>query len=402
MGEPFKNLLNAGLVRAAAAQLARQAPGFDERGFVRQATRGLEALEMKARAMQIADALEATLPARFGDAAALLEAALAPADDGEAMAPPTGPDNGEEQGQGQVPGQAPSQGDGQGLRGWILWPAGEYIARRGIDEPPRALQALHALTQRFTAEFAIRPFIARHPALVFDTLARWTTDRSAHVRRLVSEGSRPRLPWGLQLKALVRDPSPTLPLLRALQDDPSAYVRRSVANHLNDIAKDHPAVVAQWLHEHLLNPADPAGPERRALLRHASRTLVKAGDPAVLQAWGLGQPFRGGVVFRLAPAGIALGETVALSLQLRSTAARAQRLVVDYAVHHVKADGSTSPKVFKGWTLELPAHGTVQLDKRHAVRPITTRRYFAGPHRVVVQVNGRAVAEAAFDLRLPA
>jgi 3-methyladenine DNA glycosylase AlkC len=108
---------------------------------------------------------------------------------------------------------------------------------------PRALRCLHALTQRFTAEFAIRPFIVQHPQRTLATLQRWVHDPSAHVRRLVSEGSRPRLPWGLRLQALVRDPSPTLPLLRALQDDPSAYVRRSVANHLNDIAKDHPALV---------------------------------------------------------------------------------------------------------------------------------------------------------------
>ena len=374
MAEPFKNLLNAGLVNDAALQLARHAAGFDHRRFVAQATQGLEALEMKARAMQIADALEATLPVRFADAADVLEAALAPAETGDAMA--------------QLSGlQA-------GLRGWILWPVGEFVARRGLAEPERALQALHAMTQRFTAEFAIRPFIVAHPALVFDTLARWASDPSHHVRRLVSEGSRPRLPWGLQLKTLIRDPSPTLPLLQALQDDPSEYVRRSVANHLNDIAKDHPARVAQWLHEHL--PDAPA--ERHALLRHASRTLIKSGDAAVLQAWGLGQPLQGEAVLTVTPRRITLGEAVTLTLRLRSTAASAQRLAIDYAVHHVKADGSSSAKVFKGWALTLPARGELVLDKRHAVRPITTRRYYPGWHRVVVQVNGQAVAETGFEL----
>ncbi len=377
MAEPFKNLLNAGLVAGAAAHLGRQWPAYDGRRFVAQATHGLDALEMKARAMQIADALEATLPPRFADAAALIEAALAPAEAGDAM--------------------AQLEGLEQGLRGWILWPVGEFVARRGLAEPERALAALHAITQRFTAEFAIRPFIVEHPGLVFETLARWTTDPSHHVRRLVSEGSRPRLPWGLQLKSLIRDPGPTLPLLRALQDDPSEYVRRSVANHLNDIAKDHPSQVAAWLHEHLPG----ASAERRALLRHASRTLIKAGDAAVLEAWGLGRPFRGEAALSITPARIALGGAVTLALQLRSAAASVQRLVIDYAVHHVKADGSTSPKVFKGWTLELPARGEAALEKRHAVRPITTRRYFAGRHRVVVQVNGRAVAEGAFVLRLP-
>jgi hypothetical protein len=155
--------------------------------------------------------------------------------------------------------------------------------------------------------------------------------------------------------------------------------------------------VAAWLHEHLPG----ASAERRALLRHASRTLIKAGDAAVLEAWGLGRPFRGEAALSIMPARIELGAAVTLTLRLRSTAASAQPLAIDYGVHHVKADGSTRPKVFKGWTVELPARGVVVLEKRHAVRPITTRRYFAGQHRVVVQVNGRAVAEAAFELRVP-
>ncbi len=376
MAEAFKNLINEVLVKEAGTHLVRVMPGFDLRGFVRLACRDLDALEMKARAMQIADALEATLPEDFVLAAARIEAALAPAEPGEAM--------------------AGLQGLHAGLRGWILWPVGEFVARRGLDQPERALPTLHALTQRFTAEFAIRPFIVRHPEQVFATLQRWCRDDSHHVRRLVSEGSRPRLPWGLQLKALIRDPSPTLPLLRALQDDPSEYVRRSVANHLNDIAKDHPALVADWLAEHL-----PGAPEpRRALLRHASRTLIKKGDAAVLRAWGLGAAFKGRAALQIEPASVTLGQTLTLHLHLQSTAARVQALVLDYVVHHRKVDGGTSAKVFKGWQLDLPQRGERVLSKRHAMRQITTRRYHAGHHRVQVQANGVVVAEAGFDLRL--
>jgi 3-methyladenine DNA glycosylase AlkC len=379
MAEPFKNFLNAGLVREAAAHLARHTPGFDAKAFVRQACTGLDTLELKARSLHICAALETTLPPGFGTAATAFEAALAP------PTPEAGSDDGE----------APA-GLQDGLRGWFLWPVGEYIARHGQAQPERALAALHALTQRFTAEFAIRPFIVQHPALSFATLARWATDPSHHVRRLVSEGSRPRLPWGLQLKALVQDPSPTLPLLRALQDDPSAYVRRSVANHLNDIAKDHPALVAQWLQEHLPGASKP----RRALLKHASRTLIKAGDAAVLKAWGLGAAFKGDAQLSLSPQQLTLGGEVTLTLRLRSTSRQAQRLAVDYAVHHVKAHGGTSAKVFKGWQLELPPQGEVTLTKRHPVKPITTRRYHAGRHGVAVQVNGGVVAEASFGLTL--
>lgn len=376
MAEPFKNLLGLELVQAAARHLQRRQPKFDARGFVAEATRGLQALEMKARAMHIAGVLQRHLPEDFDAAATLIEAALAPPFEREEL--------------GQM------HRTDEGLAGWVLWPMGEFVVRQGLPHPERALRVLHALTQRFSAEFAIRPFIAAHPELAFATLSRWVHDPNLHVRRLVSEGSRPRLPWGMQLRALVADPSPTLPLLRALQDDASEYVRRSVANHLNDIAKDHPALLADWLAKHL----PEASAERRALLRHASRTLIKKGDARVLDAWGLGGRFRGKATLVLKPARLALGGAVQLTLELRSTARGAQALAIDYAVHHVKADGSTSPKVFKGWQLTLAPRETRVLVKQHAVRPITTRTYHPGRHRVVVQVNGQPVAEAAFMLRV--
>lgn len=361
MAEPFKNLIGPAVVRAMAAQLQQAWPAFERKRFERLALAGLDTLEMKARAMQISAALQATLPPDFDAAADVLDAGFT-----------------------------------AGLEGWGLWAVGEHIARHGQRAPQRALELLHALTQRFTAEWAIRPFILQHPQLAFATLKRWCTDPSEHVRRLVSEGSRPRLPWGLQLKPLIADPSPTLPLLEALQDDPSDYVRRSVANHLNDIAKDHPALVADWLERFVPS----ASAERRALLRHASRTLIKRGDLRVLDAWGLGSPLRGTAMLRILPGRAALGDGVTLEVLLQPKSRQAQRLAIDYAVHHVKANGGTSAKVFKGWTLELDAGEPLRLSKRHALKPITTRRYFGGRHRVELLVNGRVEAEAAFELQV--
>jgi len=377
MVEPFKNLLNPALVRTAGRALQRKHSDFDRRAFERRALAGLEDLEMKARAMQIADALEAALPDSFDAACDLIERSLAPPIplDG---APVAGP------------------GDPQGLAGWIVWPLGEFVARRGIAHPKRALQALHALTQRLTAEFAIRPLVVAHPSLVFATLLRWTRDPSPHVRRLCSEGSRPRLPWGLRLRALIDDPTPTLPILAALQDDPSATVRRSVANHLNDIAKDHPDRVVAWVREHLHG----APPERVALLKHASRTLVRQGHAGMLALWGAGDGFEGRCTLSLATRRLAVGDDLPFSVALRSMASRPQRLVIDYAVHHVKADGQTRPKVFKGWTLTLQPKASIELTRRHSLRPVTTRRYHAGRHAIEIRINGRPAAQARFSLAL--
>lgn len=361
MAEPFKNFLNESVVAELDKRLKRASRSFRSQRFTSIALPGLAGLELKARAMQIAAALEASLPEDFAAAAELLDAAIE-----------------------------------DGLSGWALWPVGEYVARRGLASPERALALLKNLTQRFTAEWAIRPFIVQHPAITYATLERWAHDPNDHVRRLVSEGSRPRLPWGLQLKGLIADPSPNLPLLEALLDDESEYVRRSVANHLNDIARDHPHLVADWLERHLPG----ASPERRALLRHASRSLIKGGNTRVLQAWGLGAALRGGALLTVSPRRIQLGDSLTLEVTLASRAKREQSLVIDYAVHHVKANGATSPKVFKGWTLQLGAGETRALRKKHAVKLITTRRYFAGAHRVELLVNGRVAAEAGFELRL--
>lgn len=365
MAEPFKHCINAEGVRIAAAHLARTSPLFDADRFYADVVPQIDALELKARAMWIATALEHHLSPQFDEAAAHIEAALAPLG-------------------------APAEG----LTGWFLWAVGEFIARRGVDQPVRAIECLQQTTQRFTAEFALRPFLVAHPALVYQALQQWVHHPSEHVRRLVSEGARPRLPWGMQLPSAIADPSPSWPLLDALIDDESPYVRRSVANHVNDIAKDHPELVADWVERYL----PTATPARRALLRHASRTLVKQGHLRMLQAWGTGAAFAGTAKLTLTPSTIRLGEYVTFTVTLTAKAPHPQPLMIDYVLHHVRADGTTSPKVFKGWQTTLPARGTLTLSRRHAVKAITTRRYYPGAHRLAIQVNGRSVAEGVFLL----
>nr|HMO47000.1 DNA alkylation repair protein [Rubrivivax sp.] len=165
-------------------------------------------------------------------------------------------------------------------------------------------------------------------------------------------------------------------------------------NHLNDIAKDHPQLLVQWLREHLPG----ATPQRRALLRHACRTLLEQGHPEVLAAWGLGRPLRGEAELSLAPERLAVGDSLQLTLQLRSTAARAQTLLIDYAVHHLEASGARTPKVFKGWLLQLAPHEQCTLHKRHSLRALSTRRCWAGRHELELRINGQVLARAFFEL----
>ncbi len=366
--QPLKDGLNPAVVERIAAVFAAVEPGFDQSGFVEHACDGLDELELKDRVIRIAEALNAALPQPFPTAVAAIVRAA------EAWPEPDPDDN---------------------FGAFAAWPMTDFIGLYGVDHPEDSLPALRRLTPLFSAEFAIRPFLIAHRDRTLASLEEWVGDPDHHVRRLVSEGTRPRLPWGQRLRAFQDDPAPALGFLERLKDDSSEYVRRSVANHLNDISKDHPAlaleVCGRW--------SQDAGPERRRLIRHALRSLLKQGEPRALSL--LGYDDGAEVVadgFSLTPRSLSMGDSLAFSLALTSTGAEPQDLLVDYAIHHRKANGDTAPKVFRLKTLDLAPGATVRLSKRHPFRPITTRRYYSGTHEIEVIVNGRSVAREAFEL----
>ncbi|MFE2105117.1 DNA alkylation repair protein [Kitasatospora sp. NPDC059463] len=281
--------------------------------------------------------------------------------------------------------------------GWMTFPVGEAVAVRGLDAFEPALALLAALTPRLTCESAVRPFLRADQGRALAVMTRWTRDPDPHVRRLASEGTRPRLPWAAQLPALIADPAPAVPLLDALYRDTSEYVRRSVANHLNDISRDHPATAvgtaARWL-------ADPA-PTTLALVRHGLRTLVKAGHPEALALLGH-RPDAPVTVEgpHVRTAGITLGEELVFDYAVTNTHDESTSVVIDYVVHHVKANGGRTPKVFKLTTRSLAPGETWRATRRHPVKPISTRRYHPGVHLLELQVNGRRHGEGSFTLSL--
>jgi 3-methyladenine DNA glycosylase AlkC len=255
------------------------------------------------------------------------------------------------------------------------------------------------MTKRFSAEFAVRTFINADLKAALRHIRQWSESDNYHVRRLASEGARPRLPCAEQIPALIANPEPMLPVLQLLRDDPSEYVRRSVANHLNDIAKDHPELLETLLPEWL----EEAPLERGRLLRHACRTLIKNGNPAVLQAFGftpakIVRRHLALEVFTLSSHSPRVGDKITLNLRLCSTHKKPQQLVVDYVVHWRRANGQWSPKVFKWRNIELQPGEILELTKSHSFQKVTTRTYYPGAHQVALQINGCLIARLDFDL----
>lgn len=368
--QPFKNYFGLDLARDLAAKIRAVYPAFPAEEFVRDIAVEVDALELKARVSLIAANLRRHLPEDYAEAVAILLQTL-------------GPD---------LPAEA-----GTFNNGWFVMPIAQYVEDYGLEHFDVSMNALYEITKRNTSEFAVRPYILRDPKRVLARLRAWVDDPSPHVRRWVSEGTRPRLPWGRRLDVFIRDPAPTLELLERLKDDPEPYVRKSVANHLNDIAKDHPALVVataeRWYAE--------GGEGTRWIVRHALRTLVKKGDPAALAILGYEVGAAARVSdFEAQPGAIKVGDSVRLSMALTNDGDSAHNLVVDFVVHFVKAKGKTSAKVFKWTTTTLPAGATVTLQKSLSMKPVTTRVYYPGRHRVDVQVNGQILASAAFDLAL--
>lgn len=281
---------------------------------------------------------------------------------------------------------------------FAAWPIINYVAEYGLNHPDTSLDLLRYLTPLYTGEFAIRPFIETHRKQTYQQLLIWCMDPSEHVRRLASEGCRPRLPWGKQLLSYIKDPTDVIALLENLRDDPSDYVRRSVANNLNDISKDHPEIVIETCRRWLAD----AVPERKWIIKHATRTLVKAGHPEVFPLLGYTEnPKLEITPPTLQPTTVCLGTPLQISTQITSTSEKSQHIVIDYAIHFMKANGRSSPKVFKWKNLILKPQQTLILEKNHPLKAINTRRYYPGIQRIEIMVNGKTTTDSEFSLLIP-
>ncbi|MDR6834750.1 MULTISPECIES: DNA alkylation repair protein [unclassified Sphingopyxis] len=355
----MKDILGPQALAVIADAGTAASPHFNRSAFLTAASVGLDALSIMERVRHIADALHSALPADY----------IAALDVIGAMAPRL-------------------------THGFQAVAVTEYVARYGQHDFDRSMAALADLTRFGTAEFAIRPFLAQDTDRALATMARWTDSGDEHVRRLASEGARPRLPWAARVPALKADPTRAAHILEVLKADPSLYVRKSVANHLNDVAKDRP----DWLLERLSRwPNDNA--HTTWIIRHALRTLIKQGEPRALALIGVGH---GAAVtvrdFAVDPPVVRLGERIAITAEISSTAAEDQPLVVDYRIHYARAGGKTAAKVFKWKTFGLAAGATASLRISQVIRDFSTRRHHPGRHTVELIVNGEMMGESGFEL----
>ncbi|SEO41311.1 DNA alkylation repair protein [Paenibacillus sp. OV219] len=369
MAEPLKAMYDLPFLRQFAARVASAWAPFEQEAFIRLVMGdGWEALELKGRIRRITHALGATLPASYPEALGVLLAI-------------------HEQCAGFP---------------YLFFP--DFVEVYGLEEQhhERSLDALARFTVQSSAEFAIRPFLMQAPGRTLARMMEWALSPNEHVRRLASEGCRPRLPWAPALTIYKKDPSPIVPLLELLKCDPSLYVRKSVANNLNDIAKDHPTIVREiakrWSGHHQWTDW---------IVRHGCRTLIKAADPEIMALFGYeehsvdAEGFVEHAELQTLSQEVRIGEESELRYEVKlrqSQSAELLRLRVELGVFYVKSGGKVSEKRFLVTDKKAAPGTSFSGAKKLSWKELSTRKHYEGLHRLTLVVNGLAVAETNIQL----
>ncbi|PWV56782.1 DNA alkylation repair protein [Chitinophaga sp. S165] len=364
MSSLLKDIYSPAFYNSLSDVLTQTVPAFNKQKFIKKIYQeGFEDKELKERMKHTTEVLHAFLPADYEQAIPLIEKtinALRKAGYGEALE-------------------------------FIFFP--DYLATYGLEHYETSVKALEFVTQFITCEFAIRPFILKYGDRMLHQMLAWSLHKSEKVRRLASEGSRPRLPWAMAIPFLKKDPSPILPILENLKQDPSESVRRSVANSLNDIAKDNPAVVkaiaAKW---------KGISKETDAIIKHGSRTLLKQGDKDILQHYGLDSTHVAFSDFRILTPKVKTGDSLEFSFVIRNKDAQPQTIRLEYGVHYLKQNGTLSKKVFKISEKIYAPGERAEILRKQSFRLITTRVFYTGKHQLSIIINGEEYPAKAFEL----
>ncbi len=279
------------------------------------------------------------------------------------------------------------------INGFIVLSFSDFIEIYGNDNWDLSMKALAHFTKSCSSEFAIRPFLDTAPEKGMKQMLKWSKDENEHVRRLSSEGCRPKLPWGMALKKFIADPALILPILENLKDDPSEYVRKSVANNLNDISKDHPETVLE-----ICERWQGKSKNTDWIIKHACRTMLKKGNKRAMVLFGFGDPKNVSVSgFYAEKSSLKIGEQTPLAFNLTIDEKEKKKLRLEYIVHFVKANGKTSPKVFQISEKEYES-GSHKIKFKHDFQERTTRKHYPGMHRFEIVVNGDVKSESNIEL----
>lgn len=364
----LRDVFNDRNVRSLATSIQRVWPQFPAAEFQKAATANFANLNFGERSKQIRDALAEHLPPNFARACTVLVDALGP----------------------ELPDAGVTDWDA-----FIVMPQCAFVSANGAAHYELSMRALYEMTKRFSAEGDLRSFLEVDYRKTMRLLHEWTKDPSPHVRRLVSEGTRPRLPLAPRIPRFVQNPRPVIELLEKLRGDDHLYVRRSVANNLNDIAKDHPDLVVQTLQRWRKRPT----PELEWIVSHATRSLVKQGHRGALALLGSDAKPKVRVdPLRLIKKTVRYGSELHFEAVITSLSPKEQKLTVDFIVHYLKKDGTQAPKVFKLRSVLLGGRETLRVSRKLKMRDTSGRKLNAGTHRIQLQINGRLFPPVQFRL----
>jgi len=364
MAELLKNIYNKEFIKDLSSRFAKVYPKFNSKKFSQLVfSKGWEQKELKERMRHISMALKEVLPNGFPKAVKIIIDVTR----------------------------------GIEIEGFEYMFFPDYIEVFGKNHWKASIDAIEKITPVASGEYAVRTFILLNHEKMLKTMKKWAKSKNFHVRRLASEGCRPRLPWSIGLPVFQKEPTGALSILEILKKDPELYVRRSVANNLNDISKDNPDILINLLKK--WNTDKSA--EMQWLVKHSLRTLEKQGHKKALRLLGYSTNVKiVNPTFKIKPKRISLGEKLELSLLIKTNSVKSKNIVIDYVVYHKKANGALTPKVFKWSKQKISSKQELSLSKTHHIKAITTRKYYSGKHEIHVQINGKVIAKECFTLKI--
>lgn len=272
-----------------------------------------------------------------------------------------------------------------------------FIEVYGIKDYKTSIRLIEIVTQFTSCEFAVRPFIIKYPDEMIKQMYAWSQHKSHKVRRLSSEGCRPRLPWAITIPFLKKDPVPILLILEKLKNDNSQYVRRSVANNLNDISKDHPEIVIQ-----IAKKWKGTSKEIDSLIKHACRTLLKQGNQELMELFGFGKINKIKLSnFKINTPNVKIGEYLDFSFDLTNSSNSTFKTRMEYGLYYRKHNGQQSKKVFKISEREISPKTTISIKRKQSFEVLTTRRFYVGKHMLSIIINGIELDQQDFQLLNP-